>query len=95
MPTSAAKLVRGSVPEVLGRLRGREWPFDLLFADPPYAWQVGTDLLAELALLAAPGAELAVEHSKRNPPPELAPGWVRRDLRRYGESALALYGRTD
>ena len=93
-PPHAARLVRGSVPEVLAGLRREEEPFDLIFADPPYDWQVTSELLAELAELARPGAELAFEHSRRNPPPNLAPGWVRRDLRRYGESALALYGWT-
>jgi 16S rRNA (guanine(966)-N(2))-methyltransferase RsmD len=90
----AARLLRGELPAALARLRAEEEPFDLLFADPPYAWTVTDELLGELAPLARSDAELIVEHARRTPPPAVAAGWVRRDLRRYGESALSIYGRT-
>lgn len=89
----AARVVRGALPAAIERLRQEEEPFDLIFADPPYAWTVTEEFLAELAALARPDAELIVEHARRTPPPAVAPAWVRRDLRRYGESALSIYGR--
>lgn len=90
-PAGSARVVAGPLPAVLERLRAAGQRFDLLFADPPYNWTVTAGFLADLAGLAAPGAELAVEHARRAPPPDEAPGWVRRELRRYGETGLSIY----
>ena len=90
---AAARVLASDVDEAVVGLAGREERFDLIFADPPYERPVTEPLFAKLAALAAPEAELVVEHSRRAPPPEEAAGWYRRDLRRYGESALSIYGR--
>ena len=102
---NAARLAAGGVavrrlrlPAGLARLAGREAdPFDLVFADPPYAFTGYAALLAALvggpSPLLAPGGDIAVEHSSRlDLPLEVGP-LVRKDVRRYGESSLSFYRR--
>lgn len=93
VPREAARLVSRDVGAAVADLGSRGERFDLIFLDPPYASSVPESLLADLAEIATEDAEMAIEHSRRSPPPVEAPGWVRRDLRRYGESALSIYGR--
>lgn len=69
-------------------------PFDLVFADPPYAFAGYESLLAGVEPLLAEDGEVAVEHSGRRPPPRLAGGLVRGETRRYGDSALSFYRRS-
>jgi 16S rRNA (guanine(966)-N(2))-methyltransferase RsmD len=95
VPRQAARLVSRDVDAAVADLGARGERFDLIFLDPPYARSVPESLLEDLARLATEDAELAIEHSRRSPPPAEAPGWVRRELRRYGESALSIYGRVD
>jgi 16S rRNA (guanine966-N2)-methyltransferase len=68
-----------------------EPPFDLIFADPPYAFTDYQELLRRLAPLLAEDGEAAVEHSARAPLAEEAAGLLRISERRYGETALSLY----
>ena len=79
---------RLTLPAGLSRLTG---PFDLVFADPPYAFEAYADLLAGVAPLLAPDGEVVVEHSTRREMPLEAGPLVRVDVRRYGESSLAFY----
>ncbi|OLF08407.1 16S rRNA (guanine(966)-N(2))-methyltransferase RsmD [Actinophytocola xinjiangensis] len=65
-------------------------PYDLVFADPPYALPAGA-LSADLTALVAwtrPGTAVVVERAKRSPeftwPPEYEPGRVRH----YGDTSL-------
>ncbi len=76
------------LPAGLSRLTGH---FDLIFADPPYAFTEYDALLTSLFPLLAPDAEIVVEHSSRNELPIEAGRLVRTDVRRYGESALSFY----
>jgi 16S rRNA (guanine(966)-N(2))-methyltransferase RsmD len=88
---------RLTLPDGLARLAASAegaGPFDLVFADPPYAFGAYEELLAGVApLLARPGteAEVAVEHSTRRDLPLEAGGLVRVDVRRYGESSVSFY----
>ena len=93
VPRQAARLVPRDVGAAATDLGARGERFDLIFLDPPYERSVQEGLLADLARIATVDAEMAIEHSRRTPPPVEAPGWVRRELRRYGESALSIYGR--
>ena len=77
-----------ALPSGLARLTG---PYDLVFADPPYAFTEYGDLLAGLVPLLAPDAEVVVEHSSRTELPAEVGSLVRTDVRRYGESALGFY----
>ncbi|MES1241281.1 MAG: 16S rRNA (guanine(966)-N(2))-methyltransferase RsmD [Acidobacteriota bacterium] len=83
-----AEVRRLPLPAGLVRLTG---PFDLAFADPPYAFGEYDALLAGLQPLLAPDAEVVVEHSSRTDLPVEAGRLVRTDARRYGESSLSFY----
>lgn len=76
------------LPAGLVRLRG---PFDLVFADPPYAFAEYEALLAGIIPLLAPDAEVVVEHSSRTDLPIEAGRLVRTGVRRYGEGSLSFY----
>ena len=79
-------------------LRQREWwqgPYDVLFADPPYADREAVDVVLgswHLPLL-SPEAVMVIEQPIRAEPPTETAG--ARLLRRYayGDTALYLYGR--
>lgn len=92
---SAARLVTGKVAQVLaGPPDGG--PYDIVFADPPYA--VDDDEIVELqkALVGnawlAPDAVVAIERSSRGDPLTWVDGITADRSRRYGETTL-WYGR--
>ncbi len=66
-------------------------PFDLVFADPPYAFVDYEALLTGAVPLLAADAEVVVEHSTRRDLPLEVGRLVRVDVRRYGESSLSFY----
>lgn len=87
-------VVAGEVESVTARL-AREGPFDLVFADPPWALvDQGTVPRALLDVVArgvlAPGGLLVLEHSARSAPPALV-GLVFGEVRRFGDTAIAFY----
>ena len=89
-----ASVVAGDVRAASPRLV-RAGPFDLLLADPPWALvDAGESTLAIAGLVSAgalaEGGLVVLEHSSRTAPPDIA-GLVRRDTRRYGDTALAFY----
>jgi len=65
--------------------------FDLIFADPPYAFEEFEALLRVSQPWLAPGGEFALEHSSRNQPGACLGSWQREDFRTYGESCLSFY----
>ena len=79
---------RLSLPAGLARLSG---PFDLVFADPPYAFDGYEELLTGVQPLLAPEGDVVVEHASRRELPLEAGRLVRVDVRRYGESSLSFY----
>jgi 16S rRNA (guanine966-N2)-methyltransferase len=79
---------RLTLPAGLPRLTG---PFDLVFADPPYAFELYGELLAGMAPLLAQDGEVVIEHSSRRELPLEEGPLVRVDVRRYGESSLSFY----
>jgi 16S rRNA (guanine966-N2)-methyltransferase len=92
---STARLITGKVSQVLaGPPEGG--PYDVIFADPPYA--VGDDEIVQIqeALLAnawlAPDAVVAIERSRRGDPLSWVEGITADRSRRYGETTL-WYGR--
>jgi len=91
----AARLVVGKVAQVLAAGPG-DAPYDVVFADPPYAVP-DDEVTAALAALVDGGwlaadAVVAVERSARSPEPAWVPGLTLERSRRYGETAL-WYGR--
>jgi 16S rRNA (guanine966-N2)-methyltransferase len=92
------RVIAGDVRDALLRLQG---PFDLVLVDPPWAL-VDTgevsrvlDELARTALL-SPQAVLVLEHSSRtSSPAAFSGGLLHFDTRRYGDTSLSFYRRTD
>jgi 16S rRNA (guanine966-N2)-methyltransferase len=83
---------RLTIPAGLARLVAQEvGPFDLVFADPPYNFDLYEELLQGMIALLAADAEVAVEHSARREMPLEEGTLTRVDVRRYGESALSFY----
>ncbi|MBI5543409.1 MAG: 16S rRNA (guanine(966)-N(2))-methyltransferase RsmD [Deltaproteobacteria bacterium] len=76
----------------LRRVRG---PFDLVFADPPYAAQTPTQILELLCNtgLLAPAGRLVVEHDKRVESPEALADLRREDQRLFGDTSVSFYRR--
>jgi 16S rRNA (guanine966-N2)-methyltransferase len=89
LAAGAVTIRRLKLPAGLSRLAGRS--FDLVFADPPYAFSGYPALLTAAAPLLAADGEIAVEHSSRHDLPLAAGPLVRADVRRYGESSLSFY----
>jgi len=89
-----AEVVAAAAERALGRLAGQSPPFDLAFADPPYA-AAERDRILELLgdeRLWARGATLVVEHAVRDAPP-LPPGFEQGRSYRYGDTGLAVFHR--
>jgi 16S rRNA (guanine966-N2)-methyltransferase len=82
-----------SVLAALKKLAARGERFDVAFLDPPYAGGVTTGALTALAAagLLEPWAWVVVEHSRRESLPESLGLLTRRQLRRYGDTQVALY----
>lgn len=68
--------------------------FDLIFADPPYAFGDFESLLDACEKLLAQGGELAIEHSRRGSTLKERGGLARVDQRSYGESSISFYRRS-
>jgi 16S rRNA (guanine966-N2)-methyltransferase len=91
----AARLVTGKVAQVLAAGPGGA-PYDVVFADPPYAMP-DPEITTMLAALVDGGwlaadAVVAVERSSRGGPVAWVPGLTAERSRRYGETTL-WYGR--
>lgn len=85
-----AEVREGEVGRVVPALAG---PFDLVFADPPYARDAKAlppEVFADLALL--PDGPLVVLHHRRGRP-AYPDGLVARDLRDYGGATVAFLRR--
>ncbi len=92
-----AKVVTGKVAAVLGAGNPGP-PYDLVFADPPYAVP-DAELTGVLSALVAghwlaPHAVVVLERSTRSPEPAWVEGVTGERGRRYGETTL-WYGRAD
>jgi 16S rRNA (guanine(966)-N(2))-methyltransferase RsmD len=90
------ELVASPVTRALAMLGGRGERFSIIFADPPYAAEVVTQLLEGIAaqgLLAEDGV-IVLEHAKREPAPEAHAGFERFDQRKFGDTLVSLYRRT-
>lgn len=93
----ATRIVRRRLPDPKGRDLGER--FELIFADPPYAFRDYAGLLRSAAGWLEPGGEMAIEHSvrARSGVPEVAAvaPWVGVDRRCYGESCLSFFRRVE
>ncbi len=92
---ASARLVAGKVATVLAAAVAGE-PYDVVFADPPYALPDDSVRTMLAALVdggwLAPEAVVVVERSSRGAPVEWVEGITGQRSRRYGETTL-WYGR--
>lgn len=93
---SRVRLLRAPV-ERTGALLAVTGPYDLVFADPPYAQVTSGETSRVLsALLVAPlltpGARLVLEHGKADEPPAFQ-GFGLAESRRYGDTVLSFFTR--
>jgi 16S rRNA (guanine966-N2)-methyltransferase len=89
-----AKVYALQVAKALPRLTG---PYTLVVADPPYEYDRAESELAgviERGLLAEDGV-VVVEHSKRHEWPETLAGLRKVDTRKYGDTRVSLYRRSN
>ncbi len=99
LESNAARLGNGlleirrlALPAGLARLAAEgAGSFDLVYADPPYNFNLYAELLQALPPLLTSAAEIAVEHSSRRDLPIVAGLLTRVDERRYGESAISFF----
>jgi 16S rRNA (guanine(966)-N(2))-methyltransferase RsmD len=89
---ASVRVVRATLPAALvDTAPGFEGPFDLVFADPPYAFDQFSELLEASRTALAEGGEIVVEHAVRQQVPDRCAGLRRADQRRYGDSCLSFY----
>jgi 16S rRNA (guanine966-N2)-methyltransferase len=92
----AVTLANGKVATVLGGGPPDGKPYDVVFADPPYAVSESEIEAVQAALVRhgwlAPDAVLVLERSARSPEPTWVPAITSERSRRYGETVL-WYGR--
>jgi 16S rRNA (guanine(966)-N(2))-methyltransferase RsmD len=91
--SATARVMRLPLPEGLSKLGSNGGPYDLIFADPPYALEVHERLLSgikELGLLADQGL-IVVEHSTRTDIGDALGGFERVRQARYGDTTLSFY----
>lgn len=95
---AAANVIRANLPDQLPNVVPGE-PFDIVFADPPYALDAyaATVQAVASARLLAPGGRLILEHEGRRDVSDLGvPPLAHVRTYRYGESALSVFeGRTE
>ena len=81
------------VEPALAELARQQERFDLVFADPPYAWTPTAEFVAAVSAILLPAGCLALEHAARTIAPAEGGALLRVETRRYGEGALSLYRR--
>ena len=84
LDADSARVLRLDLPKGLARLSG---PYDLIFADPPYAFRSYGPLIRQAQALLAPLGELVVEHDAALDLDEPV-----RQERRYGGTSLSFFG---
>jgi 16S rRNA (guanine966-N2)-methyltransferase len=97
VPKADHAIVKLPVEAALAKLAKDAARFDLIFADPPYreAARLLPGVLAGSASILASGGRIVLELSSKGTPPEAPLGLQFNRSKRYGETALAFYERTD
>ena len=85
-----AQCLRLDLPAGLDRIHG---PFDLVFADPPYAYAQAEALVQGLDAhnLVVPGGRIIYESACKMPPPDILGRWTLCRRAEYGDTALSFY----
>lgn len=87
------EVIQAPVDRALAQLGRQGRRFELVFADPPYAARVASEVLEWLsgAGVLAQGARVCVEHDKREELAEQVAGLARVDQRRFGDTRVSVY----
>jgi 16S rRNA G966 N2-methylase RsmD len=83
-----------TVTQFLHRPDQWQGPYDIVFADPPYAaWREAAELLGASPhdKLFAPGARLIIEHGRKAVLPDHVGSCAFQRAYRYGDTTLSLY----
>ena len=81
------------IPRGLGAHRSSDLGrFDLVYADPPYDFEVSEQVLASIAGLLQGGGSAAIEHDRRRELPS-SPTLEALDRRQYGDSSVSFFVR--
>jgi len=88
-----ATVLRGRLPAALARIEAAA--FDLVMLDPPYNDEGAEETLMAVPRVLADGGLVVYEHRSRYNPPERPGGLGMTERRVYGDSAVALYARTE
>ena len=93
LPSSAWRVVHGSVERGLQQLAKAEQPFDLVFFDPPYDSTEGRKALNTLVQCAilAPAGIVGIEHDQRAEMPSTVGPLQQWKRHRYGDTVLSFY----
>ena len=85
-----AKVIRGDVLRSVSALEG---PFDVVFADPPYADDPFEALAVKLIEngLVTVGGTVILEHFQKTQLPDVLAGMALTTRRRYGDAAISVY----
>lgn len=91
--TSRARIRRLALPGALANLAKDPLQYDIVFIDPPYAFEAYTELLDTLPVsgLLANEAIVVVEHNARKDPLTAVSGLHRYRVATYGETALSFF----
>jgi 16S rRNA (guanine966-N2)-methyltransferase len=92
-PEVQAKIVCG---DVLRTIQGLQGPFDVVFADPPYADNPFAALAEKLESgnLLSPGGTVLLEHFHKTELPDTLAGLSLVTRRQYGDAAVSVYRST-
>jgi 16S rRNA (guanine(966)-N(2))-methyltransferase RsmD len=94
LQAQVCRTVRAALPAGLASALLGEESFDLIFADPPYAFEHWQELLEAVEARLADSGEAVIEHTARAELPGRVSSIERIETRRYGETALSFYRRS-
>ncbi len=88
--SETAECLRLNLPQGLATLSGA---FNIVFADPPYAFAQAEALFGRLDThhLVAPGGLIVYESARKTPPPDILCRWTLFRRAEYGDTALSFY----
>ena len=86
-----ARVVQGSVVQVIQRLANQGEAFHLIFMDPPYGKGCVEETLLQLDKVAYATVLVVAEHHVKDVLPQRLGEWLRTRERRYGDTAVSFF----
>ncbi|HBG76796.1 MAG TPA: 16S rRNA (guanine(966)-N(2))-methyltransferase RsmD [Clostridiales bacterium] len=93
--TDAVEILAQDVQRAISLLSARRGVFDIVFMDPPYDSDLEAVTIAALDVshLVADGGKIVVEHLLQDEQEDNIGGFIRYDMRKYGNTAVSFYGK--